>query len=1080
MSQVAATMGITSEEIANGSESFELLKAKAKEMGASTKYTASEAAEGLNILAMAGLNATEATESIGDVLNLAGAGAMSLEQSASYLTGAVKGFNDEMGNSAYYADLMAKGATMANTSVSGLGEALSGVSATANAYKQSAESTSVALLRLAEQNVTGSEAATAMSRAMADLYTPTDKAQKALDKLGISTYDANGNARDFNDVVDELNGALANYSDEERLAYESTIFTTFGMKAFQKMTVSTTETVKKFKDGLKDAAGSAMQQYATQTDNLEGKMAILNSALEAVGIQVYEVFEDTMKNSVDTATDSVTRLQEEIAGGQLGKSLEHLSESLGNFVEEAIQLGEKALPVMIDGLAWVVDNLPIIIGAWGGYTAAIKAAEIAQLALNAAQMLMLNPAALLVPALGAVVGTMAALSLSCDEAGSSTEMAKRALEEMTSAAQSSMKGMSDAVQNAQKSFENLSINEKYVNSLKEQLRQLQKTAKEEGLTSDQRKLAIDIVKKLNDSVEGLNLAIDEETGLLIDDTEEWIANIDSRLEAAKSASALKLVTELTDSLAESDYNLFKIQDDLNRVRKEQNQLEYDYARISQSSILTEEQKGMALEKNRNELTALKKEEEGLVQTEEEYKNQIDETNNEIDKLSGYVKENTQVLDENKDSVEELTDSTSELAQEEEELSKAIEKETESLTSNIETQVNSFDKVKEAAALSKDEVLKNLKDQNASLEEWAENMQTLANRGVNDGILKELANMGPAGAAQVREFLKYTGDELSELNTVWMENAAISADTASFLANEYMTLGSNITQQFIDGAWQEIPEVEKVAEGYTTYLTEADAWNKLPLDVQEKLRDTIKSTEETAKEMETVGQDMSNSATEGFVKAQQENQSKIQDATTETTETIKTTLEDELESGSGVSEVAVRQGEGVDAGMVEGMSSKLGEVDTKAREVGAAARKGVGDEASKDQFYTIGAQATEGFAEGLADEEALKKVVEAAATIGKNAAEAARKQLDEHSPSKVFKQIGAFAVAGFSEGLDSMSVQSEMGRHIEAQLDNMVASVQPIGGAGDFNQTINVYSKSQTPDELAREIRLETKYGVRED
>lgn len=286
MSQVAATMGITSEQIKNGNKDFENLQKTALNMGATTKYTASEAAEGLNILAQAGLSADESIKAIPTVLSLASAGAMSLDSAATYVTASVKGFGDSMDNAQKYADLMAKGATLANTDVRGLGEALSGVSATANNYKQSVDSTTLSLLRLAEQNITGGEASTMLARAMADVYTPTSKAQKALDKLGISAYDSSGKARDFNDIVDELSKAFAGMSDEEANATKNQVFTTYGMNAFNKMTAATTETVNKFKTGLKDATGSAAQQAETQLDNLKGSVTLLQSALEGAGIVI--------------------------------------------------------------------------------------------------------------------------------------------------------------------------------------------------------------------------------------------------------------------------------------------------------------------------------------------------------------------------------------------------------------------------------------------------------------------------------------------------------------------------------------------------------------------------------------------------------------------------------------------------------------------------------------------------------------------------------------------------------------------------------------------------------------------------
>lgn len=307
MSQVAATMGITTEQIKNGNKDFENLQKTALNMGATTKYTASEAAEGLNILAQAGLSADESIKAIPTVLSLASAGVMSLDSAATYVTASVKGFGDSMDNAKKYADLMAKGATLANTDVKGLGEALSGVSATSNNYKQSVESTTLSLLRLAEQNITGGEASTMLARAMADIYTPTSNAKKALDELGISAYDSSGKARDFNDIVDELSKAFAGMSDEEANATKNQIFTTYGMNAFNKMTAATTKTVDKFKTGLKDATGSAAQQAETQLDNLKGSLTLLQSALEGAGIVIGQRLAPYIRKLADFINGLVTK-----------------------------------------------------------------------------------------------------------------------------------------------------------------------------------------------------------------------------------------------------------------------------------------------------------------------------------------------------------------------------------------------------------------------------------------------------------------------------------------------------------------------------------------------------------------------------------------------------------------------------------------------------------------------------------------------------------------------------------------------------------------------------------------------------
>lgn len=324
MSQVAATMGTTVDKIGD-------VKAKAEEMGRTTKYTATEAAEGMNILAQAGLSADEQISGIGTVLNLASAGAMSLEESASYTTGAVKGFGDSMSNASYYADLMAKGATLANTDVRGLGEAFSGSAATAKNYGQSADSVTLSLLRLAEQNVTGSVASTALNRAMADLYTPTDNAAKALSQLGVSAYEANGDAKDFNDLVDELNGSLQGMTAEQKNNALATIFTTQGLQAFNKMTASSDATVQKFWKGIQDSSGSAAQQAGTQLDNLKGDITLLSSATEGLELGFYNTFSGAIRSAIKGVTSEISGLAEAMESGGISGALSKLAQDAINF-----------------------------------------------------------------------------------------------------------------------------------------------------------------------------------------------------------------------------------------------------------------------------------------------------------------------------------------------------------------------------------------------------------------------------------------------------------------------------------------------------------------------------------------------------------------------------------------------------------------------------------------------------------------------------------------------------------------------------------------------------------------------------
>ena len=331
-SQIAATMQVPK-------SSIDTIINKARELGATTEFTAIEAAEGFNILAQSGLNATDQIAAMPTVLDLAAAGAMSLESSAGYLTGAVKGFGDSFKNTSYYADLMAKGASLANTDVTALGEALSQGAATASTYGQSAEGTTLALLRLAEQNTTGATAATAMKRAMADIYTPTTEAASAMKALGVSAYDANGNARDFNTVVDELNGAMSGMTEEQRNATAATIFTTRGLEAFNKMCVSSPDKVGEFSQALRDCGGAAADMHKKQTDNLQGDVDAWHSAVDAIKETIYGDYVGSFRAIVKGATEMATAINNSLMAGKIKKFVSNVGRYWSAFKDSFKNVG---------------------------------------------------------------------------------------------------------------------------------------------------------------------------------------------------------------------------------------------------------------------------------------------------------------------------------------------------------------------------------------------------------------------------------------------------------------------------------------------------------------------------------------------------------------------------------------------------------------------------------------------------------------------------------------------------------------------------------------------------------------------
>lgn len=347
ISNVAATMGTTSDQITE-------ITAKAKELGATTTFSATEAAEGFNILAQSGLSAQEQLSTIGSVLNLAAAGSMSMADAAGYVTTTMKAMSIEMDeagrNASYVADMYAKGATLANTSTAEFGEAMVGAASMAGSYNQTLETTGTALLALAEKGYQGSAAGTYLSRAMSDLYSPTANATKALNELGVSTYDSSGKQRDFIEVINDLNAKFATMTEEERSAYAATIFTSAGLKAFNSIAGNSADQLEELRANLVDCTGAAEQMAHTKLDNLQGDITILKSATEAFGNALYEVISTSsegvgpLRDLTQAATDLVNQLTAAITEG----GLSGLAASLGDVLSQAITIVAGYVPQFVD------------------------------------------------------------------------------------------------------------------------------------------------------------------------------------------------------------------------------------------------------------------------------------------------------------------------------------------------------------------------------------------------------------------------------------------------------------------------------------------------------------------------------------------------------------------------------------------------------------------------------------------------------------------------------------------------------------------------------------------------------------
>lgn len=351
MSQVAATMGITS-----AADEYGVLSAAAKEMGATTKYSATQAGEALNYLALAGYDAQKSVEALLVVLNTAAAGGIDLAYASDMITDSMSALGLQTNELAGFSDKLAKTSQKSNTSVAQLGEAILTVGGTAKSLSGGVEELDTMLGLIADNGIKGAEGGTALRNIILSLSAPTDTAAAALENLGIKVFDDEGKMRDLADVFSELDGALAPLTEQKKTQALSDIFNKVDLKAVNALLGTTSQRFEELRGYISDCDGAAEQMAKTMDDNFKGDITIMQSALEAVGVTAFEKFSEPLRTSVQEVTEIFGDLNEQL-NGELGGKLETLAEKFGDLAVKAAEFAvDEGIPKLIDGLDWFCDN----------------------------------------------------------------------------------------------------------------------------------------------------------------------------------------------------------------------------------------------------------------------------------------------------------------------------------------------------------------------------------------------------------------------------------------------------------------------------------------------------------------------------------------------------------------------------------------------------------------------------------------------------------------------------------------------------------------------------------------------------
>lgn len=305
MSKVQALSGSTQEQMAQ-------LEGKARELGATTTFSAADVADAFGYMSLAGWGTSDMLDGVNGVLKLAQAGEMDLANASDIVTDYLTAFGLSAADSDKFVDQLAYTMANSNTNVEQLGEAYKSCASTAHSMGFSVEDTTAALATMANAGVKGGEAGTALSAIMTRMATNSSNCGDKLADLGVNVYDSQGNMRDLSSILEDLSGVWGDLGDEEQAALAKTIAGTNHYSKLQTIMAGLGDEAKEsgtsfgdYKQALENCEGTAQQMSDVMTDNLAGDMAGLNSAAEELGLKIYDGIEQPMRSATQFVTSGV-------------------------------------------------------------------------------------------------------------------------------------------------------------------------------------------------------------------------------------------------------------------------------------------------------------------------------------------------------------------------------------------------------------------------------------------------------------------------------------------------------------------------------------------------------------------------------------------------------------------------------------------------------------------------------------------------------------------------------------------------------------------------------------------------------
>ena len=782
MSKVEALSG------ASG-DSLERLTAKAKEMGASTVFSASEAADAFSYMALAGWDAEQMLEGIEPVLNLAAAANMDLAEASDIVTDYLTAFGLKAEDAAHFSDAMAKAMSSSNTNVEQLGEAYKNCAATCATLGIEMEDATAVLATMANAGVKGSEAGTALNSILTRLATNTKGAADKLEEYGVKVYDAQGNMNSLSSILNGLGNVWGTLSDKEQAALAKSIAGVSHYSKFQTIMLGVSEAAKEggmsfndYAESLRNCEGAAEEMARVMQDNLQGDITILKSALEGLGIATEGVFDESFREAVQGATDAVSQLEKAVTSGDLGVSLSELGDAVAEMTANLVDAATDALPGFIDKLTWIVNNVDIIgagittlVGALASYKIATVAATVATEGFTV--VLNTNPYVLAATAIATLTIGLIELDKASTKALETENEATRATNHEIAALQQTIDTLDESAKKRQED----------TTAMDNQLAASKKLSAElfdENTTNERRK---QIISELKEMYPQLNIAMSEQ-GEIIGATKEQVDQyIESSMKMAKVEAAREHLTQIAKDQFEAEMALAEAKEKVADKQKELTDAQKDAD--AEAKTHTDAFGNVVDVYNEYDIAVEQAKEgvEGLKTKQEECEERVKTLGDEYNRTLEYI-DNNAPIDEATESFNGMADAESNVNGITEEMQKEFEELQKSIESSISSSLDLTQKWSQEWSTKTDTMTQNIQSQIDGIENWEKNFEALATTSkvsISDNVMKYLAEMGTEGAGLVQQLVNE------------LETAPESVQGFSDSLAEYLKLEDSVAQEITD-------------------------------------------------------------------------------------------------------------------------------------------------------------------------------------------------------------------------------------------------------------------------------------------